>query len=102
MDCLVPVTTPLTLMWGCFRYLGQVAFQMRKGVDFVGQVHSSDEFFLKIRIDCGFDIFYPIGNFLRLSTFESIQQGNAGAVSGGIADKHEHFQACNPVSTLRP
>ena len=65
---------------------------MREGVDLVGQMYGTDEFFLKIRIDSGFDVFYPIGDFLRLSSFESIQQGDAGAVSRGIADRVDVFK----------
>ena len=57
---------------------------MGEGVDPVGQVYGLDELFLEIWVDGSFDVFYPIGNILRLLSFGSIQQGNTGTISGSV------------------
>ena len=47
---------------------------------------------LKIRIDSGFDVFYLIGNLFGLASFGAIQQGDAGAISGGVAHRVNIFK----------
>jgi hypothetical protein len=66
------VTAALTRTWNCFRYLRQDTLQMRERVEFMRQMYGLDELFLEIRVDGGFDVFYPIGEFFGMASLGPI------------------------------